>query len=389
MATVDSAAGAEQFSEFFILRTFRAVKQGMMAPFMDALTWQAAWLRHFFNWDRVVVGYSLTGIPESVLEVYAIPETDKAGVEKRLQLLHEQDEYKALRKCCDDSKVDQGSQEELLPAMEYKTFLRDFVIKRRKQLGLCYAQVADAAARKANAEAEHKKQEEQFKVEIVDERKKLLDRRAVLNKQIEKLKKEIAEAEKIDTAPRFLGARENLSQTKKDLEDTEEKLSKTNRDLVQLSAKEDDMQKQLSRMAGEVKKSEREMQEAQLQASSKKRFVDVRIPAYFLNDTIKVRPEQLATYSAGMKELLEDFKWDFLAAGQVPPSPLAPNEDEIMHLWRFGDANALYQQMVELRENPRFDSLQKMTMNETQMLMCEWEALSKTKRLPLFEEEER
>ena len=55
-----------------------------------------------------------------------------------------------------------------------------------------------------------------------------------------------------------------------------------------------------------------------------------------------------------------------------------------MHLWSFEDADDLYRQMLMLRENERFVKLDRHTVKETQMLMCDWEALSKTKRVPTF-----
>ena len=75
-----------------------------MADYMGALTWQAAWLRYHHEWNRVVVGYALTDIPERVLEVYGIPTTDKAVMERTMRSLREQPGYRELIQCCDQDQ---------------------------------------------------------------------------------------------------------------------------------------------------------------------------------------------------------------------------------------------------------------------------------------------
>jgi hypothetical protein len=115
------------------------------------------------------------------------------------------------------------------------------------------------------------------------------------------------------------------------------------------------------------------------------KFGRFRIPDYFLNVAIQVKPGSLAQFEAGMRSLTDDFKWEFIAAGEFPPPPdiiAKEAEPEIMHLWKFGNANNLYQQMVELRENQRFAHLEQFTSKVIHILMCDWEALSRTKRPP-------
>ena len=65
-------------------------------------------------------------------------------------------------------------------------------------------------------------------------------------------------------------------------------------------------------------------------------------PDYFLTVTTTLKQDSRQSYIEGMTKLLEDFAWDFIAAGEHQ------SEHEIMNLWRFGDANDLYRQMVGL-----------------------------------------
>jgi len=387
MATIDPTDATKQLSEFFILRIFSAVKPKMMAQFMNAITWQAAWLRHFFKWDRLVVGYALTDIPERVLEVYAIPETDKAVVERTLQRLHEQKEYQELKQYCRGPREEE---EQLLPGMEYKTLLRDFEIQRKQAL---------EQLRKRSSDFESAEQA------LVDQDKKLADasaRKAELDTQknaqetlVKNLNEEIASLE-AGAATASASTQVRLAEKRLQRAAEQAKLDNTRLLLKQLAETQGVLQEQRLDMEALVKQHQKEFEEAQFQVARKRKFEGLRIPAYFLNVTIKVKPKNLPQYIEAMKKLSEDFRWDFIAAGRPPPPeggiwPKKPlpvdqtpklGENEIMHLWKFGDANELYQQMVELRENPQFSVIAKLTARESQMLMCDWEALSKTKRLP-------
>ena len=86
MANGNPSESEVQVPRFFILRTFSKVKPEKMAAFMNAITWQAAWLRYYFQWDRVVVGYALTDIPERVLEITA---SQRTTARKRKKVLRQ------------------------------------------------------------------------------------------------------------------------------------------------------------------------------------------------------------------------------------------------------------------------------------------------------------
>lgn len=392
MSNGDSKAQTDQIHRFSILRTFSTVLPGKMARFMNAITWQAAWLRHFFHWDRVVVGYALTDVPERVLEVYGIPDDDIEGARRTLEILHAQSEYDELRKCCKGQREDD---EELLPAMQFKTFLNGIVERLTEERAL--------AERKRGADQELEVNREALKA-LSGEEERIASQRTRLAQQIDKLAAQIEVARRTNAGQTTGGqgleisqggvrvqSVESISQLERKKVALEEESSRLFKTLQKLSEDRRGLESTRNQKQEEVKGLTTEIQEARDPEKRKRKFADLLIPAYFLNVTIKVKPESLDEFKEKMKRLTEDFKWDFIAAGEHLPD-VAFGEvqrntgHEIMHLWKFGDANDLYRQMVELRENQRFSDIEKLTTQQTHMLMCDWEALSNTKRPPSFPE---
>jgi hypothetical protein len=327
-----------------------------------------------------VVGYALTDVPERVLEIYGIPQDDLDAVKEILGRLHEQKEYEELKKCCKGSREDD---EELLPAMQYKTFLRDFVLARKAEF--------DLVAKKKRAENELENHQKDLDA-LARQRVALIQKSTQLQQAILSLASEI-EAETgrsqadggVDGTVGAQSSSADLEEKKKKLEAQKLQLRKVTDELAALPAKQAALEVLWGQKNAEVEQAKRQIQDEQDPGRRERKFADLRIPAYFLNVTIKVKHESLKDFTDGMRVLLEDFKWDFIAAGQLPPGhrppQRGPSEDEIMHLWKFGDANNLYQQMVELRENQRFADLERFTNEQIHMLMCDWEVLSNTQRL--------
>jgi hypothetical protein len=363
------------------LRTFSEVLPGKMASFMNALTWQAAWLRHFHQWDRVAVGYALTDVPERVLEVYGIPGADLEEANKVLVQLHAQREFEALRACCVNPREDD---EELLPAMPFNTFLNGFVETRKQERAL--------AASKKSAERELVVNQEELKA--------LPATQIRLELQRDKLRGRITE---IETATRGLRAASGQAVQAADVgsraaqaAELERERAEVNTRLIAvvdqiqalprrklaLEARQPLLQTAVDGLAAQVR-DERDPVKREL------KFGKFRIPSYFLNVAITVKPGMLEPFVTGMGRLADSFKWEFIAAGKNPPPGNIRTEDaeaKVMHLWKFGDADNLYQQMVELRENQQFAEVEQFTSKVLHMLMCDWEALSETKRPPPFRE---
>jgi hypothetical protein len=405
MANGNSDEGEGQLSRFLILRTFRTIKPEKMATFMNAITWQAAWLRHHFQWDRVVVGYALTDVPERVLEVYGIPTEDLGRAQGELATLHEQPEYGALISCCQDPQPDD---EALLPAMQYRTFLSTLMGPRIKEANL-----------KTRRKTIQRQLQENKKVleELGAARVDLVKARANFDKaDFERAQNDLGRLQgnlgrlqgRLGTAQlAFTGLQPSLEALQLEpsavqgakpavgtgglvvqqplvirrlLEDSEKKLIASEKVVKE---KEANLGRQLSEAMRELKPVQQQILDL---------LRNIRVPDYFLNVTIRLKTgedeeEVLRAYTDQMKLLLEEFAWDFIAAGERLPSPKRATGEkrgpEIMHLWRFGDANDLYRQMVGLRESRLYSAItQLLGEPERQMLMCDWEALSRTKRLP-------
>ncbi|WP_375767464.1 hypothetical protein NR798_38175 [Archangium gephyra] len=377
MANGNPGEAQQQVSRFFILRTFSTIKPKKMASFMNAITWQAAWLRHRFQWDRVVVGYALTDIPERVLEIYGIPTDDRASAEQILATLHQQHEYQELKECCEGVREDD---EILLPAMQYKTSLRDLMEPRMKEAGL-------------NARRRELQRNRTVNRRQLLEFDKLQTDLAGAHAELERAHGVLSGAQGGLSGAQGVPGREGASADAQAVDAREAAREAVNRLGVRineinkrianlpprptLSAREAEFGTQLS----EVNKELQEIQDA-----IKRQLEGIRIPDYFLNVSIKLSRTALPAYIEQMTKLLEEFAWDFIAAGEQlpPPGRFREGEEpdhEIMHLWRFGDANDLYRQMVGLRESKRYSAItQLLSEPERQMLMCDWEALSKTKR---------
>lgn len=349
---------------FWMLRTFSTVQRGMMARFMGGLTWQAAWLRHFFGWDRAVVGYALTDIPERVMEIYTIPSwiKDVDSAREVLKKLHAQPEYKQLESYCSGER---RKEEAVLPTAPYQTSLQRFFEMRQRERDL-----VDEVSRN---EADLK----QLDAKVDSARKEVQRLTWDFNDADRKYKR--LEKQVMAGADDLI---DELEQAKNDRADSESKLGEGER-------KRDELEVAQSHARELLRDAEERMHGAQSPAERCKEYLKIGIPAYFLDVTIKVkpRPEAWDEFVEGMRKLIGDFKWKFIAAGRrLPKKTLGgvnPGE-QIMNLWGFNDANALYLQMVELRENERFVAVQNVVGDELQMLMCEWEALSGTKGIPHF-----
>jgi ABC-type phosphate transport system auxiliary subunit len=365
--------GGEVASDFMILRTFSMTKPGAKALYMNALNWQAAWLQEHFNWVRVVVGYALTDIPERVLEIYGVPlpEKDLAVARKVLESLHAQPEYALLLECC---REDLPREEELLPALGFDTRLKEvieaimaeqgLVVRRRSAL----QELERLRGELATADASVKKLEGQVAAAI---------------ENISKLELQLAQLEgqrsrNLDDQIRTL--RERIAKERL-------RLTRLQDDLKAAKAHKAGLESQQAKTQQELTQVEQQLREAMDPVKRAQTYeMMLNLPAYFLNVTIHVKPGFMKTFEEGMQTLAHDFKWDFLAAGRPLPGTGAPGgepgSETVMNLWGFKDANNLYQQMLELQENVRFAALEEITGDESQMLMCDWEALSGMKRPP-------
>lgn len=370
MANGNPRESERQGSRFLILRTFSTVKPRKMATFMNATTWQAAWLRHHFHWDRVVVGYALTDIPERVLEIYGIPTNDLESARGILEELHAQDVYQELKECCEGSRE---QDEVLLPAMQYKTFLRDFMEERMDQFSLAALQREIQGRREENRTLLREVDELQAELAGLQARRSGLQGGLAGNQGGSAGRQGTPDA----LVERERGAESQaVMALERQIGDFQSRIARLPPGST-LLARDADFEAQLSRVEEDLRAA---------QANHKRRFEGLRIPNYFLNVAIKLKRDALNAYIDGMTKLLEDFAWDFIAAGEHPPRPAGEPEHEIMHLWRFGDANDLYRQMVELRESKRYSDLTEFFTEQRHMLMCDWEALSRTKRAPPFPE---
>jgi hypothetical protein len=169
------------------------------------------------------------------------------------------------------------------------------------------------------------------------------------------------------------------------IEGARRELERLSREQVELEARQPQLQAEVNRRTEEVR-NERDPRKRE------SKFGPFKIPEYFLNVAITVKPDSMDAFTEGMERLTRDFKWEFIAAGRhLPKADTLPKEagTRVMHLWKFGDADNLYQQMVELRENQQFAQVEQFTSEVVQMLMCDWEALSETKKLPPFREQPR
>ncbi|QRN96805.1 hypothetical protein JRI60_48835 [Archangium violaceum] len=350
-----------QVSHFLILRTFSTVKPKKMAVFMNAITWQAAWLRHHFQWERAVVGYALTDVPERVLEIYGIPTGDIERAESILKKLRAQDEYQELKECCEGGREDD---EMLFPAMQYKTFLRGFMEQHMKELGL-------------NARRREIQKDREVNRALLAEFNALRARLANAETELAGARGRLSGLSAAQASA--AAARESDSQAVSRLEQQVDSFRKSLARLPPqptLTARENEFGRQL----GQV---EKDLQSAQ---EIKRGLKSIPVPDYFLTVSIKLKQGMLPEYVQQMTLLLEEFAWDFMAAGEkLPPPGILENRSlpvpEIMHLWRFGDANDLYRQMVGLRESRRYSAItQLLSEPERQMLMCDWEAISRTKK---------
>lgn len=360
-----SDAGTETDSDFLMLRTFTLVKPGMMPQFMNALTWQAAWLRRFFKWDRVVAGYALTDVPERVMEIYAVPvsRTEIASAQRVLEKLHEQPEYKNdLARC---RKAPQWDEEELIPALGFETRILRFLNERKKERGLVDSK------KEADDKLRHTQEELAGSVKQV---KLLTSDRDEADRNVRRLSKQIEEEGDPDgRVGRHRDEwKEKLLAKQQELDGEEQNRSRL--ELERTGAQERlDEARELVRRARDP-------------GERKKKFsVMVDIPAYFLIVSLKVNPQSLKAFEDGMRVLAQQFKWDFVVAGHQLPGRGAGEADRgdgVMNLWTFSDANDLYRQMIVLRESQPFAELDALTVEEKQMLMCEWEALAGTKRAP-------
>jgi len=364
MADGNPGKSESQVLSFLILRIFSTIKPRKMAAFMNAITWQAAWLRHRFKWDRVVVGYALTDVPERVLEIYGIPTGDLGHAQRVLERLRAQPEYQELRACCEG---DREEDEMLLPAMEYKTSLRVIMEPRVKEARL------DAERKRIERElAENARQRQELRglqVQLAGARQRLnTARQGALSAPQRTQAQEVVA---------LRSSSQEIARFEREVIAVEKRIARLPAEGILLS-RESDFGNQLRQVEANLQLAQEEI---------KRGLVGIRVPDYFLNVTIKMKSDVVPQYIEQMKKLLEDFAWDFIAAGSKlpPPNALGPDnpETEIMHLWKFGDANDLYRQMVGLRESRRYSAItQLLTEPERQMLMCDWEALSKTKRTP-------
>ncbi|WP_257462212.1 hypothetical protein [Archangium lipolyticum] len=332
---------------------------------MNAITWQAAWLRHHFKWVRVLVGYALTDIPERVLEIYGIPTNDLERAQRILEKLRAQDEYQELKACCDEGREGDEVDGVLLPAMQYKTFLKDFMEEHMKQLGL------ENSRRQLQREREANRMQlarfDKLQADLDNTRKRLAGARDRLSGP--------QGTSAVADADASSAARQEVSRLEKEVRSFEELIASLPTRSI-LNDREKTFLRRLSDVEKDLKKSKEDLNR-QLDA--------IRVPDYFLNVTIKLSHDALPAYIQEMTMLLEEFAWDFMAAGEKLPLPAdvvarVPTGHEIMHIWRFGDANDLYRQMVGLRESRRYSAVRRLlTDTERQMLMCDWEAISKPK----------
>jgi hypothetical protein len=366
-------------SDFLMLRTFSTVKQGMMASFMNALTWQAAWLRHCFRWDRVVVGYALTDVPERVMELYAVPISLKeiARAREILERLHVQPEYKQLAECCVEIRQEV---EELIPAMGLDTRLKHFINERRKEHGLVeQGRGAEENLQQLQAKFEgavRKERELIANINRVDLVLKDLNQRL---DRLDRMEKDMPEARVLDTV-------EGL---KKLITKNVAQRARYEDELKVVRQEKSGLESQQAQARQAVKEAQKAIQDAQDPEKRRDKFKDViKIPAYFLVVLLKVNPGSWDKFEEGMEKLARHFKWDFVAAGRhlLEPGKTDLVSDEVMNLWTFNDANDLYRQMIELRESQPFAALDALTTDEKQMLMCDWEALSRTKRAPSLQQ---
>jgi hypothetical protein len=365
-------------SDYLMLRTFSTVKQGKMASFMNALTWQAAWLRHCFGWDRVVVGYALTDVPERVMELYAVPISlnDIARARDVLSQLHAQTEYKELAECCEEHRQEV---EKLIPAMDFDTRIKHFIDERRKERGLVeHARGAEAHLKQLQEKLEDAVRREKALIASINSVDLVLkDLNQRLNK-LERLDKDMPGERKLDT----------VDGLKKLIKQNVALRAKYENDLTAARQEKSGLESQQAPARQSVEEARKAIQDAQDPERRKEKFKDViKIPAYFLVVLLKVNPEFWNKFEEGMEKLARHFKWDFVAAGRHLPEPedVVPSSHEVMNLWTFNDANDLYRQMTELRESQPFAKLDAITKDEKQMLMCDWEALSRTKRAPSFQ----
>jgi hypothetical protein len=131
-------------------------------------------------------------------------------------------------------------------------------------------------------------------------------------------------------------------------------------------------------LKSELALAKKTLQQHQDELEKEHRAVHEHIPPYFLAATIKVNKpsttgdDPLGNYNREMSDLIRNIKrWECIAAGHA-------NEDsyDLMHIWKFGSADDLYRQMVELRENEVFSDLERYITEESQTLMCNWEAVA-------------
>jgi hypothetical protein len=372
MANGNPGEGEQQVSRFLILRTFSTIKPKKMAAFMNAITWQAAWLRHRFQWDRVVVGYALTDVPERVLEIYGIPTDDLARAQRVLDRLRRQPEYQMLKECCEGAREED---EALLPAMQYKTSLRVLMEPRIKEAGLNARRRELQRTRTAN----------QRQLVEVDKLQTELNKAQVeFNRAQAVLSGAQSVAAVARAAPAGAARVDAREEARQNVARLGQRINEVRNRIALLPARPTLIARG-AEIGTQLSQVEKELQEAREEL--KRRLQEIRVPDYFLNVSIKLKRTALPAYVEQMTRLLEEFAWDFIAAGEHLPPPVlfeAGMEPplEIMHLWRFGDANDLYRQMVGLRESRRYSAItQLLTEPERQMLMCDWEALSKTKKL--------